>query len=101
MKLCRLLGSTLAELDERLSPDELPFWIAQYQLDPWGDERAEWSRAIVGTAIARSFGATKVEPKHLVPSFKRLDPEQEAALARAHWETGVAIHNARFKTGGK
>jgi hypothetical protein len=51
MRLCRKLNCTLAELARRMTLDELPLWIADFQLDPWGEERADYSRAIIAAAF--------------------------------------------------
>lgn len=32
--------------------DELPYWIADYGLDPWGETRADYSRAIIAASFA-------------------------------------------------
>lgn len=44
-------GCTLAELDARLSADELSDWMAYYQLEPWGAWRDNWHAALLAKLI--------------------------------------------------
>lgn len=47
------LGRTVAELENTLSAAEYQHWLAMYELDPWGDQRADMRMAklIVATLL--------------------------------------------------
>ena len=63
--------------------------MAEYSLDPWGDDRADFSRAIIACVIANANKgkgpAYKV--KDFMPQYdkeaKRQSPEQMATVLRA------------------
>ncbi len=73
------LGCTVAELLDRISTHELDEWLAYYQLEPWGEERADLRAGIVASTIAnfRPFRKRKsksFKPKHFMPTFRRRTP---------------------------
>lgn len=101
LRLARLFRCTLGELAERLPLTEMPLWIAEWQDDPWGDERAEISRAIVGTVLARCLGAEGVKLEHLLPRFgdqpaDDLPDDIKQEIARIDFEAAVKANNRRF-----
>jgi hypothetical protein len=91
----------LRELAERLDVTEIPFWIAYSGLEPWGPERDEISRALVGAATIKALNGADVPVENLVPKYEghddRHSDEERQFLARARWDTWVAGFNARFK----
>ena len=88
------LGCTAAELRQRLSVRELAQWYALYELDPWGETRADIRSAINGAAVCRAFGA-KVNPHDLLPQFDHEPAQHDQALGLAAWEAYVARHNGQ------
>lgn len=62
-----------------LSSQQLAEWIAYFQLEPWGEERADLRAGIVASTIANVNRSAKqrkaFEPKEFMPRF---DAEPEA-----------------------
>jgi len=58
---------TVAECQKRMSVQEFFEWVAFYQLEPWGEVRADYRSAIVSTILANSNRAKNTPP------FKPLD----------------------------
>lgn len=92
MRLALALGKTLGELRREVSAPEMALWLALWHLEPWGDERAEASRAIVGSAVCGSMGA-KVSPADLMPKWG----QTKQKMTKEDWEAFVASHNAKQK----
>ena len=71
MKLCRVLGMTLAESFERLSGDELDIWIAEHSIEPFGDD---WLQAgTIASAVLmphRKRGSAGLSPQDFIPTRK-------------------------------
>ena len=73
-------------------------WQAEYQLDPWGDERADLRMGIIACTIAnvnRAKGRT-FKPGDFMPEFdkqakQRQTPEEMAAVMTRF----TTLHNAR------
>ncbi len=47
-----LLGRRVSELRQVMSHPELLDWIAFHQLEPWGDQAANWRAAVVAAEVA-------------------------------------------------
>jgi hypothetical protein len=64
-------------------------WAAYYKLSPWGEERADFSRAIIATVVANANrGKGKAyKVSDFMPQFdkqtKRQTPEQMQTILRA------------------
>jgi hypothetical protein len=71
--LALALGCPVAELSRRLTSAELTEWAAYYNLDPWGEDRADLRAGIVAATIAnrmRSKGEKTRKPVDFMPKFK-------------------------------
>ncbi len=91
--LCRTLGRTLSELDE-LPAWELALWAAEYELSPWGEQRDEIGRAVIGAAVCGSMGV-KVQPADLIPKWG----EGRRRMTKDDWLAFVAAHNKKVQGG--
>lgn len=91
MKLCRVLGMSLSESFERLSGDELDLWIAEYRIEPFGDD---WLQAgSIAAAAANAFGGRR-KPSDYIPT----PPKKQTADEMTDIARGFARdHNARRK----
>ena len=93
------MGATVAELQRRMSSREFTEWAVYYELEPFGEERADLRAGIVASTVANTARDPKkrhkaFEPKEFMPQFG----EQEAPDADELLEKVVLI-NAMF--GGK
>jgi len=82
------------ELSDRLTVHELAGWYALWELDPWGETRADIRAGINGAAVCRAMGA-KVSPHDLMPQFDRQEQQHDQALGLAAWKAWVAAHNGQ------
>jgi len=67
---------TVNELLARIGAAELTEWMAYYNLEPFGDTRADIRSAIVASTVANTARDAKrkpqpFEPREFMPTFKR------------------------------
>jgi len=75
-RLALALGCTVEELLDRITALELDEWLAYYNLEPWGEERADLRAGIISSTIAncrpfRKRSSKSFKPKHFMPTFRR------------------------------
>jgi hypothetical protein len=58
---------TVAELLDRMSSREFSEWMAYYELEPWGEERADLRQAMTTSAVHNSIQAQTKHPKWTTP----------------------------------
>lgn len=71
---------TLGELRERVSSAELTAWYAFYQLDPWGEQRADLRNAMSMRQVAAINRDPKRQPQppkveDFMPYLRKPEPE--------------------------
>lgn len=64
---------TVKELLDRIDSSELTEWIAFYDLEPFGDERADIRSAIVASTTANVWGA-KTKLSDFIPRWEKPEP---------------------------
>ena len=72
---------TVGELLARISSRELSEWIVYFEMEPFGEERADLRAGIVAATVANTARDTKrrvrpLEPKEFMPVFERERPRQ-------------------------
>lgn len=68
----------MAECRRRIgSGRELTEWRALYELDPWGEERADWRAAMVASVQANTARDAKVPPYEVTQFLPRFGAEDE------------------------
>lgn len=86
----------MRRVKRELTPHELAGWIALYEIDPWGERRADIREAVIGAAVLSPWARQSVKPGDLIPEY---DQEQDAVhdqeLGLAHWKAFVTAHNQR------
>jgi hypothetical protein len=86
MMLALKLGRTLEELGRSMSSYEFSLWCALYDLDQWGELRADERAGIIASTIAnwagmmRSKESEVLRPRDFMPHLPR-SPEVEAEPA--------------------
>ena len=70
------LGCTVGELLGRISSRELTEWMAYFELDPFGQERADLRSAIVASTVANTVRDPKKKqkpwlPRDFMPKFEQ------------------------------
>lgn len=58
---------TVAELLDRMSSAEFSEWMAYYDLEPFGEERADFRQALTTSAVHNSLQAQTKSPKWTKP----------------------------------
>lgn len=77
MRLCLVLGCTLAELGQRMTAQEFGLWAALYAREPFGDVRGDLQAGIVAATVAnyagrmRSEGAGAAQPGEFMPLIRQ------------------------------
>lgn len=88
----------MAEVEARMPVDELALWYADYDSDPWGQERDDVSRALCATAVCGHMAKSELRVKDLLPRYgtpRELTPEQKRIQAEAKriqreaWAKGI------------
>ena len=62
------LGRTVEDLEVNLSYRELTEWIAYYELEPWGEERADLRMGIETSSLVRLWADPK-KAKAITPAM--------------------------------
>ena len=69
------LGRTVGELEASLSAAELREWIAFYNIDPWGEQRADLRMARIAWAVLQANSRQPISEDAL-----RLFPDEAHSL---------------------
>lgn len=72
------VGVMLASMSSR----ELSEWMAYYELEPFGEGRADLRAGTVAAVVARSAGSKSAKPSDFMPDFER-DQDHDADDLRA------------------
>lgn len=70
--LALALGSTVEELQNRMSSSEFSEWLAYYCINPFGPERGDLNAGIIAATVAnanRSKNSQAYTPKDFMPKF--------------------------------
>lgn len=82
-------------MKQRLTPDELAGWIALYEIDPWGERRADIREACIGAATVSMWAKDRVKPADLIPEYDQGgEVKHDQELGIAAFKAWVARHNA-------
>lgn len=87
----------VAECQARIGSAEFTDWLAYYQLEPWGEERADIRNAILCALVANVFRGKgrRAKLKDFLPRFdEEPRPRQSLSDMRAVMERFTAAHNA-------
>jgi hypothetical protein len=79
MLLARTLSRTVRELLASLSAEELTEWIAEYELEPWGELRGDLQMATVAAATTNAWlkKADRVKPSTFLFDFPIRPPRPQ------------------------
>ena len=58
-----------------MSSREMTEWMAYYELEPFGEQRADLRSATVATVIAKTAGNKQAKPADFMPDFEKDDTE--------------------------
>lgn len=58
-RLASQLGSTVGELQERMSSEEFTYWLAYFGMEPWGYDIETWRMAMISATTANAAGPKK------------------------------------------
>lgn len=98
-RLALALGLPVRELLARIGSDELTEWMVFYQLEPWGDFRADFRSGIVASTFANANRAKDSKPftpedfmpfVPFVPFADRQPPKDESQLNVAKFQAMFA-----------
>lgn len=82
--MASLLGCTLAELPHRVGYDEWLTWCAWYELEPWGESRADLRQSVgIAYHLAPYLAAGAELPAVTWPYFEEAEQLDVAAMQAA------------------
>ena len=67
-----------------LKPSELGTWAALYEMEPWGEKRADMRAGIIASTLAnvnRGKSSEPFSPSDFMPRFDRSDEKPKAGIA--------------------
>lgn len=88
-RLALALGMTARELLKRMGSDELSEWMAFYQLEPFGDYRADYRSGVVASTFAnahRAKDASPFRPEDFMPFLEKKRTVDETPLNVARFK---------------
>ena len=80
---------TVRELLQRMGSDELSEWMAFYQLEPFGDYRADYRAGVVASTFAnahRAKDASPFRPEDFMPFLEKNRAVDETPLNVARFK---------------
>lgn len=95
----------MAQCQKEISSYEYTEWLAYYQIEPFGEERADLRSAILCTLVASVFASKGYKPKvsDFMPDFEkavnRRSQSAEEIQAQLRMIYGDNRHNRNFRTG--
>ena len=72
-----------------MGSDELTEWMAYYQLEPFGDYRADYRSGVVASTFAnahRTKDANPFRPEDFMPFLEKKKPQEEIPLNVARFK---------------
>lgn len=89
------LGKFVSEIESGMKASELIEWQAEYNIDPWGERRADLRSGIVASTVYnvnRGRGPS-MKASEFMPDFEDKEPQTVAEMqARLLLATGARIH---------
>lgn len=82
-RLALALGLPVREMLASMGSDELTEWMAYYQLEPFGDYRADYRSGVVASTFAnahRAKDANPFRPEDFMPFLEKRPPADETPL---------------------
>lgn len=96
---------SVAQLKATLPASEVAYWFALYELDPWGEQRADLRQAYTTTVIANSMGGGKTKPLDFMPYLqgekKRQTPQEQETIIRRFANAANAAKSNTQRSRGK
>jgi Protein of unknown function (DUF4035) len=88
-RLALALGRPVREMLASMCSDELTEWMAYYQLEPFGDYRADYRSGVVASTFAnahRAKDANPFRPEDFMPFLEKKKPQEEIPLNVARFK---------------
>jgi hypothetical protein len=78
-RVAALLGSTVAEAQQRMSSQEFVHWCALYDMEPWGYHFATWRMGMICATVGNAAGRKKpLKPSDFYPRRSRKLTSEES-----------------------
>lgn len=82
---------------QEIDSAEFVEWLAVYELEPFGEERADFRAGIIASTVANSVSKRHFSPRDFMPKWDRqvaAKPQQSLDQQRAIFEMFVSAQNA-------
>jgi len=99
--LALALGLSVREMLARMGSDEFSEWLAYYQLEPFGDYRADYRSGVVASTFAnahRAKDASPFRPEDFMPFMGKQAATQDVSLNVARFKAMFA-HKVKKNNG--
>lgn len=74
-------GCSISEMGQRIPSSEWPYFLAFFELEPWGFQANDYHAALISSTIANSSGKTfKTQMK--ISDYMRPEPLTQDQLAK-------------------
>lgn len=90
----------MKEAQERCDAVEFAEWLAEYRIEPFGDERGDINAAMICTLVANAMkgkGGKTYKLADFIPEFGKAKKEQSLESMRAVMTVFANMHNATMK----
>ncbi len=87
---------SVARAQREISSAEFSEWLAYYQVEPFGEERADLRAAIIASTQASTMTNKRFKPAEFMPEYgpkARKSPAQIRDLLRIYLETAKHGHH--------
>ena len=92
-RLALSLGLPVRELLARMGSDELTEWMAFYQLEPFGDFRADYRSGVIASTFANAHRAQNTSPfrvEDFMPFLDKPAPKDDSSVNVARFKAMFA-----------
>lgn len=98
LRICRLMRILPSEFGDRVTLDDFEWLTADYLVDPWGEERADLSRAIAAAATLQGWGSETTADKLMIDyGTEPMSPEDKMRLDVQKLRASARAINARIE----
>jgi len=94
--IARTLGLSVAEAQQRIDSREFTLWRAAYEIEPWGEERADIRTAILLRTLVSAQGG-KISLKDALTMFDLWNHDNTPPPPKEALVTKVRLFNAGIR----
>jgi len=82
---------SIRRCQQEISPEEFNSWLAYYQIEPFGEDRADIRSAIIACTFANTMGSKNSKMTDFMPKFEEQKDSPE--ILKKKFEVFARMHN--------